>query len=201
MTPRLVCAQDGVEGCDELSHDRDDGDLWLFSGLDEALFEGCHDRVVITGDEGGHVGDVADRLAAAEDAPSAFEGSALAIERSDPDQRGGLAVRQRAEFGHQGEQGVGEDRADPRDRAQQGVPARHRLIAGDGLGDGLVEQEDVGLEAGGVTLVAAPDERLGGVFGVVGAAGEIVAQLAPGGDQLGERLDGGIGAAGSGRAA
>lgn len=47
-----------------------------------------------------------------------------------------------------------------------------------------------------MALVAAPDQRLGGVFGVVGAAGEIVAQLTPGGDQLGERLGGTIRARG-----
>ena len=59
--PINIVAEHGVEGCDHLSHDRNDDDLGLFIGGSETFVEGFEGRGVSASAEGRHVEDVTDR--------------------------------------------------------------------------------------------------------------------------------------------
>jgi len=76
----------GVEGADEFAHDGDKDDLGRFAGFGEALPEGFHDRIVLSGAKGCHVGGIAQEFAAADGASLPHECSAFAVERSHAEQ-------------------------------------------------------------------------------------------------------------------
>jgi hypothetical protein len=178
--PRLSVAQDGVEDGDELSHEGDEGDLGLLAGGQETLSEGLEDRVVQGAGEGGHVGDIADRLSAAEDVSLSAQDPAVEGVGRDPDEGGRLSVGEPAEFWHQGQQGVAEDGSDAGDRAEQLVLARQLRIGLDGGRDGLVEGQEIVLQPIDAPAGQAPEQRLGGVLGLVGGAGDLLAESAGG---------------------
>ena len=104
----------GVESYDELAHAGDKADLARLAG--EALGKGCDGRVVPRGHQRGHVEGVTHEAASGLDAFGADLAARAAIEGSDADQRGNLAAGQGSEFGQQGDQGGGENRADRRAR-------------------------------------------------------------------------------------
>jgi hypothetical protein len=139
----LLVSEDCVEDGDELSHEGDDDDLGSLSGGGEALFCGGEGGIASGADHGGHVGDVADGLAAAGDVSLALHEAGIAIEGCDAEQGGGGAVGDLAQFRHQAEQGVAEHGPDAGDGADQGVLAGEVGVVGDSLGDGLIEAGDV----------------------------------------------------------
>ena len=82
-------------------------------------------------------------LAATVDVAGAAQLSAVAVERRDADQRGGLAPVDGAKFGHVGAQAGGVDGAQARHRAQDRSPPCERSVGGEaGLdrGVGLLDQ-------------------------------------------------------------
>src|SRR5947209_9250398 len=77
--PVFAVADHGVEGDDEFSHDGDDDDLWPFACGLESFFEGAEGRVGFTGDQGSHVGDVAQVSSPTEDMSLSAQQAAVAV--------------------------------------------------------------------------------------------------------------------------
>ena len=75
--PWFSVSEDCVEDGEQLSHDGDQGELFRFAGLDQALVEGLERWVVFGGDEGGHVEGGADLGAAAPDGSPAAHPAAV----------------------------------------------------------------------------------------------------------------------------
>src|SRR5258708_20293283 len=143
--PFSAAAEHGIEGDDELSHDRDDGDLGLLAGGAEALLEGLEVGVPDGGGLSGHEEDASNIGAAAEDTAQAAHFAAVEVVGHDADEGGDLAVGDVAEFGQQGDQGGAKDRTDAAHRADQLLAGREVRLGGDRLDDALVEPGPVGL--------------------------------------------------------
>ena len=76
------------------------------------MIEGFQDRIVAHGGECGHVENTTHAGAAAVDVALAAELAAVAVERGDADERGGLRVADAAQFRQQREHGESTDAAD-----------------------------------------------------------------------------------------
>ena len=107
--------------------------------------EALENRVVLGGDEGGHVEAGADLGAAAPDGAPAAHGTAVPVEGGDADQGGDLPSVEAAEFGQVGDQGAGGGLADAGHALEQVLG----LAPGRGAPDGGV---DLGLEIGQFAL-------------------------------------------------
>ena len=77
--PRDIVAEHGIEGCDHLSHDRDDGDFGLFVGGGEAIVEDFESWVVSACAESSHVEDVTDWHTTTVDAAMSPEPAAVEV--------------------------------------------------------------------------------------------------------------------------
>ena len=88
--PSSVVAEHGIEGCDHLSHHRDDDHLGLFVCAGETFVECFEGWVVSIGAERRHVEDVADGHPTAVDAAVSFEFSAVEVVGREADKGGNL---------------------------------------------------------------------------------------------------------------
>jgi hypothetical protein len=84
--PSSAVAQYGIEGCDHLSHDRDDDDLGSFVGRREAPVESLEGRIVTAGAERCHVEDVTNRHSTSIDAAMSSKFAAIEVVRCEADQ-------------------------------------------------------------------------------------------------------------------
>src|SRR5436190_15316882 len=119
--PATVMFEHGVEYGEQLTHARGESELGSFAGRAEPLVEGDEDRVMTHGHDGTHVEDGPDLRAPAPDRAPAAQGSAVAVEGGDADERGNLPTTQRAEFGQGRHERGGQDGADAGGTAQQVV--------------------------------------------------------------------------------
>ena len=135
----IGCSKFGVSDDDEFSHDCGDRDEGLLAGLDEALVEGFEVWIVFAGGEGGHEEDPFDLGSSAAGSAIGFGLAALFWVGSKACEGCGLAAGERAELGHQGDEGGGGLGADAFD-GDEGF---------DGVGDGLAlggQGIDVGVD-------------------------------------------------------
>src|SRR6187551_1965227 len=105
--PRFVVPENGVQDCEQLSSNCDEGDdLWL-SVCDQAITEGFEDRIVAACDHCGDEEGGADVFSAAADHAFALPTSGLPRVRRQAGQAGdGLAV-ERAKLWQLGDEGAG----------------------------------------------------------------------------------------------
>src|SRR5258708_32779413 len=89
--PFSAAVEHGIEGDDELSHDRDDGDLGLLAGSAEALLEGLEVGVPDGGGLSGHEEDASTIAAAAADTAQAAHFAAVGGVGHGADEGGALA--------------------------------------------------------------------------------------------------------------
>src|SRR6185437_98964 len=139
-----------------------------------ALARGLEDGVVGAGDHGGHEEWSTHGGAPALDEGGALALSALVVEGSEAGEGGDLLAGKVAEFGQEGDEGVGEDRSDALHRAQEGVLGGEAGIGGDQLGDAAVEDLDIGLEAGGAARVEPAEHLVVVPARLVSHGGELV---------------------------
>ena len=93
-----MVAQHGIEDGNHLAHAGGEGDLFMFTGLDESSVGRSNDRVVLNGSKHGHEQDRAHTGATATDTTLAPQGAAVTIEWCDTDEGGDLFVGQRAKL-------------------------------------------------------------------------------------------------------
>jgi hypothetical protein len=79
MWPGPLIAQDGIENGQQLAHGSDEGEAGGFAGLAQTAVEGFERRVVLDGDEAGHVERGSDLDAAALDLALAAVSAAVAV--------------------------------------------------------------------------------------------------------------------------
>jgi hypothetical protein len=108
-----------VEDEQQLVHAGGQGHLLGLAGGAQAGIEGPNDGVMAGGDERGHVEDRAHPSAPTpHDAPPP-PAATLAVERSDPHERGDRLAVEATELGQVGQQGQSRGGADPRDAAHE----------------------------------------------------------------------------------
>src|SRR5437588_2703061 len=115
----LPVSQDSIENGEKLASNGDEGEPSGLSGVDEGFEEGLETGCVAGRDEGGDIERIAHAFAAAADRSLATSCSAVVVEGGESRQGGELLGRASAEFGHEGEQDRGSDRADTRDGSQK----------------------------------------------------------------------------------
>ncbi len=98
LVPDGTISGDGVEGDEELSCDRDEGELGRLAGLSEALVELSERRVEARGGHRGQVQDGSHGGAATANPSSAPKCSAVSGEGCDADERCDFAAPQVTEF-------------------------------------------------------------------------------------------------------
>src|SRR5258707_1992955 len=97
--PGAVFADEGVCEDDELSHDGGEGDFGLFAVCEETVVEGLERWIEAGGGDRGHVEGAADMGASALDVAGAAALAAVAGDRGEADEHGGLLGRQGADLG------------------------------------------------------------------------------------------------------
>ena len=110
----------------------------------------------------------------------------------ETDEGGDLFTAHATELRQQGDEGESEHGADPRHRGQAGVTAREIGLGGDHLGQALVEEADIGLDARQAAFGEAPQHGVFELCGLVLDCDVLVTELAPHGDDLGEPRGGGV---------
>src|ERR1700726_5305715 len=90
--PWFAVSQDGVENDDELSHAGGESLFAGFPGGAEFVVMRGDDRVLPAGNQGRHVEGAAHGRTPAGDGAAAAQGAAVAVDRSDADQRGDFAA-------------------------------------------------------------------------------------------------------------
>src|SRR5919202_1042651 len=104
--PATAIAEHGIEDDQEAAGAGNQRYLLGLAGLDKpSSVEGAQDWIAARGREGGHVQRRAHGPAAAPDRTFALGPTAVAVERSDADQRGDGAVIQPAQLRQQGQEG------------------------------------------------------------------------------------------------
>ena len=94
MVPGITISGDGIEGDEELSGDRDEGELGRLAGLSEALVELSERRVESRGRHRGQVEHGSHGSAATADTSGAPERAAVAGEGCEADERCDFAASQ-----------------------------------------------------------------------------------------------------------
>src|SRR4030095_16841874 len=133
---------------------RHDGDLLLLPSLQEAVVHGRDYRIPSNRGERRHVENGSHRGAATPDGSGALEGPAVAIERSYPDELGGLLAVHLSELGQLRQDRPGGDRPDTRDRPQQLLLLAPQRALADGLVDVVVGSTEGFFEPGDVFVDA-----------------------------------------------
>ena len=152
----------GVEGDQQFAGDGDGGELVRLAGVAEALAGVCEWSFVRAQDgERGEIEGASHGRSAALAAAGLGAGAALAVERGEAGERCDLAAGQCSEFGHSGEQGGGDDRADTGGRAQQAFACGKGRRGGDQAGDGLLDLEYRDLELCHLRLDEPAHGRIG----------------------------------------
>src|SRR6516225_3310855 len=141
--PGFVVAQHGIEDGQQLAHRGDKSEAGRFAGLAQTAVETAERRVVLDGDEAGHIERRPDFDAAPLDLALAAISAAVPVDRRDAGQGGDLVAVDPAELGNQG---AGDDIANAGNALQQIL-----LSAPDGAGfdqcvDGLVDAHPLGFE-------------------------------------------------------
>ena len=107
--PCSIVADHGIEGCDHLSHDGDDNDLWLLVGRGETVVEDLEGGIVSGCAEGSHVEDVTDRHSAAVDAAAlSFELATVEVVSRKSDKGSDLLAADLTELWQESDQGEGQ---------------------------------------------------------------------------------------------
>ena len=150
--PAVTIAEHRIKGGEHFAHDRDDRDFRLLARGNEAMVEGAQCRVEPERGQGWHVERVADGYATSIDVALPTEPAAIERVWRQADQCGDLLAADLAEFGQQGQQGIGERGADAGHRAQQAEALDEVWLGCNQLGQTLVEQNDVGLYPGEAPL-------------------------------------------------
>ena len=88
--PGLFVSDQGTEDGEEFVHGGDEGEFLVLSPEEKLLIEVFDDGVASDGGEGGHVECGADGGSTAPDGLFASKGSAVAVDRRDPDEQGDL---------------------------------------------------------------------------------------------------------------
>lgn len=141
-----VVFEGGIEGFDEFIHDGDDGYLEWFSVGNEVVIEVVEDGVMARGTKGGHVKDAADMPPSALTEASAHPLAALAGDGGDAGQGSGLIALEASEFGHEGQQRVGQDRARAFDGGNEPGLGAELRVGVDELFDFLIQLLNLGFE-------------------------------------------------------
>ena len=190
--PFGLVAQNGIEGCNHLSHHCDDDDLGLFVGGGEAIVESLEGRVVSASAEGCHVEDVADRHSSPVDAAMSPELTAVEVIGCEADKGGDLLAAHLPEFWQQSDERKCQHRADARHRDQQLVTLGESRVGSDDLRHALVEQVDVSLEPRKTAFVEAPQHGVHDMGGLVLDRDMLVTELPAHGYDFGEPFSGGV---------
>ena len=190
--PCNIVAEHGIEGCDHLTHDGYDNDLWFLVGRSEPIVKGFEGGIISGRAESGHVKDVTDRHATTVDAAMSFEPTAVEVVRGKADQGSDLFAAHLAELGQQCDEGEGQCGADAPHRGQQVIAPREIGITGDDLSHTFVEQKDIGLEPRQAAFIEAPQHGVLDVGALVFDGDMLVAKLPPHCDDGGELLCGRI---------
>ena len=181
---------EGIESYDELAHASDETNLARLAG--EALGEGGDDGIMLGGHHRGHVEGVANKHTSGLDTLGADLAAGAAIEGSDPDQRGNLATGQGSEFGQQGDQGGGQDRADRRHAAQAFAELGQIVVLGDQLDQAAVELGKRPLHRRFARCHKTAQAAVAQVLELVDAVADGVLGVAPHQQMLGQTLPAGI---------
>ena len=144
--PHSIGLDERIGGFDQLAHEGHDGDLGGFSGFAQRGVFGLQVRIEAHGDEGGHIERVAQGLS-----PAADEGFPLPLTRfpavrDQSGQASGLFLRQRPDFGQEGEDRRRGDRAKTRDRTQDVTLTCRAFIGTDKLRNLAVQLGDLPLD-------------------------------------------------------
>jgi hypothetical protein len=119
MTPRLTISDHGIEGNQQLSHARGQGQLLFLALAEKPLIEGADDVVMTRGDECGHIEGFAHLGTTAPDFPRAPECAAVTTEGGDADEDSHLAAVESAGFREFGEERDGGGGSDARNVSEQ----------------------------------------------------------------------------------
>src|SRR4029077_3068914 len=188
--PFNIVAEHGVEGCDHLSHDRNDDDLGLLIGGSETFVEGFEGRVVSASAEGRHVEDVTDRHTTTVDTAMSPELAAIEVVRRETHKGGDLLAAHLPEFWQQGDEREGQHGANAGHRGQEFITLSESSIGGDHFGQAFVEKAGIGLEPCQAAFVEAPQHGVLDMGCLVLDRDMLVTQLSPHGYDLGELFNG-----------
>src|SRR5204863_3334898 len=153
---------------------------------------GDEDRVMTHGHDGTHVEHGPDLRAPGPDRAPAAQGSAVAVEGGDADERGNLPTTQRAELGQGRHERGGQDGADAGGTAQQVVLLAPQRTGANALPEVLIELGDLLVQPRNVGLELRPNAP-GGPRQPVLFRREHLDQLPPALEQRGEFLGLGVG--------
>src|ERR1700730_10103331 len=182
--PWFLVSQDGVEDGEEFSHASGDGDFGRFAGGAQPLIGMAERQLVANGDHDRHKEGGAHRAAATGDGASAPEGTAIAVEGSQPGKAGDFAAVEGAPFGYFCDQRTGDGVADRRHACEQVLLLAPCRTAAAPLVDVLLDLTELGLQHGQDTLQAAPHARLRQVSTAIAFSPNHLDDLAAPGDQF-----------------
>ena len=164
-SPFGVGFEESVENNQEFSHTGDENDHGLFSLCFQTLGEGFDDGIVPPGGHGSHVENASDGSTAGVDASMSLEGAAVAIEGSDTDQGGNFLPVELPQFRYFSEKRTGSDLSDAGNALHEVALVLPLLIGLDELGNGVLNDLDLGIEMLDGALKAFADDE-----GIVGFA-------------------------------
>ena len=117
-----------VEEEEELTHSGGESDLCGLTAGAQLLVESTEKGIGTDGTEGGHVDGTTQAVAAAGDVALTLELTAIVVERSDAEERGGLAAGEGAQFGTEGQSGGGREETYPFDLSEPSGLRGERLF-------------------------------------------------------------------------
>src|SRR4030088_2579534 len=160
--PFPFISEHGVEGCEELAGDGDEGDHFRLTGGKQASVEGSQAWVVATGNESGNVESPPCGPPSATDLALALPVARLTGEGRDTDQACDLAAGELAKLGHLGQEGARQRIADPREGDQKVFFLAPYRGTANQRADILVDLRQLLLEHSDVTQNALAHADIGG---------------------------------------
>ena len=183
----MVSLKKGIEQSDEFSHGRDQSNLRSFPVVAETAIEGLEAGLVANRGERCHIDGAADTGSAAGDVALPTMGSAVMIDRSDPDQCGSLLRADHAKFRQFG-QDNGSGKIGDAWNTDEDVAAMCEFLIGiDGKRDRGIDSEELTFEGGKALLEKVRDDLIGVLAAILLGDHHINKLTAPG-DQSGESL-------------
>ena len=153
----------------------------------EAQVNGTEVGVALGGGKSGHEESLANFTAATGDGTGATESTAIAVERSQAGESGGLIAGKRTQLGHGGQESRSGTDADTLNGSKDLEPgAKYRRIF-DELGDEGLQLFDLAIEMAPMTFDGSEELGTGSLLGTVFFPDTVIDQLIATGNEIGKQ--------------